>query len=246
MWTDDGLRPIIVGGGANGGIAKTGQMSVQVKICGINNVAAAIAAAEAGARYIGFVFFRKSPRAITPEAAEEIILELKQESFDKGFEMPAIVGLFVDAGEKELSEAAPFLSHFQFHGHEDADRCAELGAEFGVDVIKAIPVTEAADIAAADAFQEAADIFLFDAKPPPGAGRPGGHGISFDWSLLQSYQGATPFLLAGGLSPDNVAEAVAAVRGHTAFIGVDVSSGVETAPGRKDTDLIRAFVTAAG
>lgn len=216
-----------------------------VKICGVRDADTAIAAARAGADFLGFVFFRKSPRFVTPERAEEIILDLKQASFDEGFAMPRIVGLFVDAGEKELAEAAPLLSHFQFHGHESAERCRELGAEFGVEVIKAIPVTGADDAAAASAFEEAADIILFDAKPPPGAARPGGHGVSFDWSALDAYKGETPFLIAGGLTPENVAKAISDKTAHGAFLGVDVSSGVETSPGAKDVDLINAFIAAA-
>ena len=216
-----------------------------VKICGLKDAESAIAAARAGADYLGFVFFRESPRFITPEGAEEIILDLKQAAFDEGFNLPRLVGLFVDAGEKELSEAAPLLSHFQFHGHESAERCEELGLEFGVEVIKAIPVTDAADIAKAKEFEEAADILLFDAKPPPGAGRPGGNGVSFDWTLLSAYAGETPYIVAGGLTPENVAAAVKGQAGRETFLGVDVSSGVESAPGEKDEDLIKAFISAA-
>ena len=213
-----------------------------VKICGVANMDTAITAARAGADYLGFVFFRKSPRFISPEAAEEIVMELKQASFEEGFELPKLVGLFVDAGEKELSEAAPFLTHFQFHGHETPARAEELGLEFAVDVIKAIPVSAAADLALASEYSDAVDILLFDAKPPPGASRPGGHGAPFDWSILTAYDGNTPFMVAGGLSPDNVKEAVAAQKNAAAFLGVDVSSGVEHAPGIKDDALVEAFV----
>ncbi len=216
-----------------------------VKICGVKDAATAIAAARAGADFLGFVFFRKSPRFITPEAAEEIILDLKQAAFDEGFAMPRLVGLFVDAGEKELSEAAPLLTHFQFHGHESPERCSELGLEFGVEVIKAIPVTGKGDVGDAAAYAEAADIILFDAKPPPGAGRPGGNGVSFDWTLLSEYEGETPYIVAGGLTPDNVAEAVKGQAGRESFLGVDVSSGVESAPGEKDDVLVKAFISAA-
>ena len=216
-----------------------------VKICGITDSATALAAARAGADYLGFVFFRKSPRYIAADAAEEIIMELKQSSFDDGFELPRLVGLFVDAGEKELAEAAPLLTHFQFHGHESPERCEELGVAFAMDVIKAIPVTGAEDIAAATAYDGSADILLFDAKPPPGATRPGGHGAPFDWAILDGYTGETPFLVAGGLNPDNVADAVKAQNKAAAFLGVDVSSGVETAPGDKDLALVEAFVSKA-
>ncbi len=215
-----------------------------VKICGVKDIETALAAARAGAGFLGFVFFRKSPRFITPEAAEELILELKQASFNEGFELPKLVGLFVDAGEKELSEVAPFLTHFQFHGHESPERCRDMGADFAVDVIKAASVTGKEDIASAEAYQDMADIILFDAKPPPGAGRPGGNGVSFDWSALAAYSGETPYLVAGGLTPDTVAAAVAAQK-SPAFLGVDVSSGVESAPGKKDEALIKAFIAAA-
>lgn len=218
---------------------------VAVKICGIRDVETAIAATRAGADYLGFVFFRKSPRYLSAEAADEIVVELKQACFEDELALPKLVGLFVDAGEKELSEVAPFLTHFQFHGHEDAERCAEMGAEFGVDIIKAIPVATADDVSACEAFVEAADMFLFDAKPPPGASRPGGHGAPFDLAALKGYAGATPYLIAGGLTPGTVASAVAAQKKADAFIGVDVSSGVESAPGVKDAALVRAFIEAA-
>ena len=218
---------------------------LSVKICGVKSIDTALAAARAGADYLGFVFFRKSPRFISPDLAEEIIVELKQASFDEGFALPKLVGLFVDAGEKELSEAAPFLTHFQFHGHETPERAEELGAEFAVDVIKAIPVSVGGDLALADEYSEAADILLFDAKPPPGAKLPGGNGLAFDWTLLADYDGAAPYLLAGGLTPDNVQEAVKAQKNAAAFLGVDVSSGVETAPGEKDLALVEAFVSSA-
>ena len=219
--------------------------NVAVKICGVRDLDTAIEAARAGADYLGFVFFRKSPRFLSAEAADDIIVELKQTSFDAGFALPKLVGLFVDAGEKELSEVAPFLTHFQFHGHEDAERCAEMGAEFAVDVIKAVPVTTADDVKAADEFLDAADIVLFDAKPPPGAVRPGGHGAPYDWSALQSYRGETPYFVAGGLTPENVSDAILAQKNAAAFMGVDVSSGVETAPGKKDLALIESFIGAA-
>ncbi len=219
--------------------------NVGVKICGVRDLDTALTATRAGADYLGFVFFRKSPRFLSAEAADDIIVELKQASFEEGFALPKLVGLFVDAGEKEMSEVAPILSHFQFHGHEDAERCAEMGTEFAVEIIKAIPVSSADDVAAANGFQDAADMILFDAKPPPGAARPGGHGVEFDWAALQSYSSETPYLVAGGLTPENVAAAVASQQGAEAFLGVDVSSGVETAPGKKSADLVKAFISKA-
>lgn len=216
-----------------------------VKICGVRTTAHALAAVRAGADLVGFVFVPKSPRAIRPDDANDIVTEIKQMSFDEGFALPKFCGLFVDAGEKLLSEAAPFLSHFQFHGHEDAERVAEIRAEFGLEVIKAIGVAEASDFSAVAGFAEAADMLIFDTRPPKGAPLPGGNGEAFDWSILKHYQAETPFLLAGGLNPQNVAKAIKAAKGHTAFAGVDVSSGVELKPGDKDEALIAAFVKAA-
>lgn len=214
-----------------------------IKICGVKTIEAALAAAEAD--FIGFVFFTKSPRAISPEAAEEIVAAVKNACYDGGAEPPHFVGLFVDAGEKLLAETAPFLSHFQFHGREDPERVAEIGAEFGVEMIKALPVAGAEDVAAAAEFEEAADMLIFDARPPNGAERPGGHGEAFDWTLLQHYAGAAPFLVAGGIDEANVAAAIAAAKTRETFAGVDVSSGVERAPGIKDAAKIAAFIKAA-
>lgn len=216
-----------------------------VKICGVKTVGQALAAARAGADLIGFVFVAKSPRAIAPDLANDIVTEVKQLSYEEGFAFPKFCGLFVDAGEKLLGEAAPFLSHFQFHGHEDAERINEIRDEFGVDLIKAVGVASADDFAGVDALAGAADLLLFDARPPKGASLPGGNGEAFDWSLLKHYRGETPFLLAGGLTPETVASAIKAAKGHTAFGGVDVSSGVEVGPGEKDEALIEAFVKAA-
>ncbi len=216
-----------------------------IKICGVKSVDHAVAAARAGAGFIGFVFVAKSPRAIIADAANEIVTEIKQLAYEEGFAVPRFCGLFVDAGEKLLGEAAPFLSHFQFHGHEDADRIAEIRSEFGVEVIKAVGVSDADDFGDLAALAEAADMLLFDARPPKGAVVPGGNGAPFDWSLLQHYRAETPFLLAGGLTPGTVADAIRAANGHPAFAGVDVSSGVEGRPGEKDGALIAAFIKAA-
>ena len=215
-----------------------------VKICGLKDAHMAVAAAAAGADFLGFVFVPKSLRAITSEAAEEIVLEVKQASHDEGIALPKFVGLFVNAGESLLAEAAPFLTHFQFHGAEDAERVAQVGAEFGVETIKAIGVESASDIEAASPFVDAADILLFDAKPPKGTTVTGGRGVAFDWSILSSYQQETPFLVAGGLSPENAADAIGAAKAIPGFLGVDVSSGVEAGPGKKDKALIEEFIKA--
>lgn len=216
-----------------------------VKICGLRTVETACAAARAGADLIGFVFVPKSPRFVAADLANEIVLETKQYCEDEGLGAPRFVGLFVDAGEKLLAETAPFLTHFQFHGHEDAARIIAMRSEFGVEIIKAVGVGEADDLGGIDALADAADLLLFDARPPKGAVLPGGNGATFDWALLRHYRCETPFLVAGGLAPETVAGAISALAGHTAFAGVDVSSGVETRPGAKDEGLIEAFIRAA-
>lgn len=216
-----------------------------IKICGVRTSEVAIECARVGADFIGFVFAPKSPRFVSAENAEAIVADVKRACENERLPTPAFVGLFVDAGEKQLAEVAPFVSHFQFHGHEDADRLSDLRAEFGVEMIKAVGVAEHADLAALAELAEASDYLLFDAKPPKGADRTGGLGVVFDWSHLRAYDQSTPFLLAGGLSPENASAAVAAAAAFPAFAGLDVSSGVERAPGVKDMARIRAFAAAA-
>ncbi len=216
-----------------------------VKICGVKTIDCAIAAARAGADIIGFVFVAKSPRAVAPDLANDIVTEVKQRSYDEGFGVPKFCGLFIDAGEKLLGEAAPFLTHFQFHGHENAERVDEVRRAFGLEIIKAVSVAEASDFDGLDAIAEAADMLLFDSRPPKGAVLPGGNGTAFDWTALKHYRCEAPFLVAGGLNAGNVTEAIHVAKGHTAFAGVDVSSGVEVRPGEKDEALIEAFIKAA-
>ena len=216
-----------------------------VKICGLKTAETALAAARAGADFIGFVFVSKSPRSIAPDAANEIVTEVKWAAEREGFAPPKFTGLFVDAGEKLLGETAPFVSHFQFHGHEDAARVREIREAFGVEIIKAVGVHAPQDFDDIAALAGAADMMIFDARPPKGATREGGNGVAFDWSIIRRYQAETPFLIAGGLTPENVAAAIAAGRGHTAFAGVDVSSGVETRPGEKDAGRIQRFINVA-
>ncbi len=216
-----------------------------IKICGVTTARHALAAARAGADFIGFVFVAKSPRALAADAANDIVTEVKQISYDEGFAAPKFAGLFVDAGERQLGEAASFLTHFQFHGHEDAERINEIRAEFGVGLIKAVGIAGPQDFGGVAELAEAADLLIFDAKRPKGAALAGGNGVAFDWSLLQHYRAETPFLLAGGLKPETVAGAIGAARSHPAFSGVDVSSGVEIRPGEKDEARIAAFITAA-
>ncbi|MCU0986053.1 MAG: phosphoribosylanthranilate isomerase [Acetobacteraceae bacterium] len=214
-------------------------MSITVKICGINDAAGFDAAAEAGADMVGFVFFPASPRAVTLEAAAA--LSARRQGG------PLRVGLFVDADDATLAAtlAALTLDMLQLHGEEGPDRVASIRARFGVAVMKAVGVATRAEVAEATArFAPVADRLLFDAKPPPAGtpgALPGGNAAAFDWSIMQGAAVPVPWLLAGGLTPGNVAEAISTA----AAPGVDVSSGVERARGVKDPALIRAFVTAA-
>ena len=209
-------------------------MAVQVKICGLNDEDAIDAALEAGADYLGFVFFAKSPRAVTAEQAAELT------QFIEGAQK---VGLFVDPDDALLNEVTAHLrlDLLQFHGAETPERLAQVREEYGVPVMKVIPVATKDDLAAAAPFYDVVDMILFDAKPPKGSDLPGGNAVSFDWSILEGFKCPVPWMLAGGLTPANVAEAVKA----TGAKAVDVSSGVETSPGVKDPAKIRAFIAAA-
>ena len=211
-------------------------MSVTVKICGINDAAAFDAAVEAGADMVGFVFYPPSPRAVAP--AQAAALSARHPGGG-----PLRVGLFVNAADGliEAALAALPLDLLQLHGAEDPARCAAIRARFGRPVMKALGVATAVDLDVLDAFAPVVDRFLLDARPPPGASLPGGNAASFDWSLTAGRRIPRPWLLAGGLTPENVAEAVRA----SGASGVDVSSGVERARGAKDPALIRAFVRAA-
>lgn len=206
--------------------------NIRVKICGLTAAADVSAAIEAGAAYVGFVFFGKSPRNVSLAQARTLALGVP----------PGVakVALTVDADDAmldALTDQVP-LDFLQLHGHESPARVAEVKTRYGLPVIKAIGIAEAADLAQIDVYGGAADQLLIDAKPPPGATRPGGNAQAFDWGLIAGRDWPLPWLLAGGLNPDNVAEAVA----RTGARQVDVSSGVEVAPGVKDADLIRAFI----
>lgn len=202
-----------------------------IKICGINSSAALDAAIAARADHAGFVFFAKSPRHLSLTEAAALGTAAAGRI--------GKVGLFVNASDAAIAEAvaAAGLNALQLHGDEPPERAAELRAAFDLPVWKAISVAGAADIARADRYHGAADLVLFDAKTPRDAALPGGLGLAFDWSLLAAYRGALPWGLAGGLGPDNVGEAVRL----TGAPLVDVSSGVETAPGVKDFELIARF-----
>lgn len=211
-------------------------MSVAAKICGLSSPEAVAAAAEGGARYLGFVFYPPSPRAVDPAAAARLIAAVPQGILT--------VGLFVDAADDAIAAALDRtpLDLLQFHGGESAERVAAARRRFGRPVIKAVALAGAQDLATAADYQDVADLLLFDARPPPRpAALPGGNGLAFDWALLAGRSWRVPWMLSGGLTAATLAEAV---RVSGAGI-VDVSSGVERRPGVKDPDRIRAFLAAA-
>lgn len=210
-------------------------MAVSVKICGLNQPEAVAAAVQAGARYLGFVFFEKSPRHVTPVQAAALAAEVPL-----GI---ARVGLFVDPDDATLVStlATVPLDVIQLHGAETPVRVAQVKALTGLPVMKAVGVAEPADLDALWDYGLVADMLLVDAKAPKGAALPGGNGLAFDWRLLAGRQILKPWLLAGGLTPDNVSKALRLTRAQ----GVDVSSGVESAPGVKDPARIRDFIARA-
>ena len=209
-------------------------MALLVKICGINTALAADAAVRAGADFCGLVFHPKSPRHLAFEAARTLADRLRGRT--------QLVALVADADDAFIAAtvAAVKPDFLQLHGHETPERAAAIKSRHGVKLIKAIAVAWAEDLAGAASYTHICDMLLFDAKAPDGA-RPGGHGVAFDWQILRGRTFPRPWLLAGGLSQENVARAVSAANAP----GVDVSSGVETAPGVKSSDLIAAFVAAA-
>ncbi|WP_134726595.1 phosphoribosylanthranilate isomerase [Paracoccus luteus] len=211
-------------------------MPAAVKICGLTRPDHLAVAAEAGARYAGFVFFPRSSRhlGIADAAALAALAPVGM----------ARVGLFVNPDDATLDAtlAQVPLDIVQLHGAETPARVAEVKARTGLPVMKAVGIAGPADLDALWDYALAADLLLVDAKPAPGADLPGGNGLAFDWRLLAGRRMLKPWMLAGGLTPGNVAEAIRL----TGAPAVDVSSGVESAPGVKDPGLIRAFVAAAG
>lgn len=210
-------------------------MDIRVKICGLKERAHVEAAVEAGARYLGFNFFPRSPRSVLiPDAAALALLVP---------EGVAKVALTVDASDAELDAitgSVP-LDMLQLHGTETPERVAEVRARYGLPVMKAIGISGPEDVEQIALFGKVADQLLVDAKAPKGAALPGGNGLPFDWRLIAKKYWPCPWMLAGGLTPENVAEAIRL----TGARQVDVSSGVESAPGVKDAALIRAFIAAA-
>lgn len=211
-------------------------MSVAAKICGLSSEAAVAAAVAGGAAYVGFVFYPRSPRAVSPARAAALCAGVPI-----GIRR---VGMFVDAEDdaiRAVLDVAP-LDILQFHGCETPDRIADAKVRFDRPVMKAIAIAEPADVLAASRYRDAADLLLFDAKPPSRADAlPGGNGLAFDWHLIAGQGWRRPWLLSGGLTAALLPEAVR-ISGATA---VDVSSGVERRPGDKDPDKIREFLRVA-
>ena len=205
-------------------------MSVRVKICGVNSPEAFDAAAEAGADWIGFVFSERSPRYITPASAAFLSGRLRGG--------PARVGLFVDPTNDEIAEAIDNVKLHALQLYAPVERLARIRAIFGVPVWRAIGVEHAADLPEDGGVAAA---LVIEPKAPADATRPGGNGVTLSWAMLHDWTPQTTWLLAGGLTPDNVAQALA----QSGATAVDVSSGVETSPGVKDAGMIAAFVRAA-
>ena len=208
-----------------------------IKICGLSTAETMNAALVAGADMVGLVFHRKSPRSVSLETAASL------SEIARG--RATIVALTVDPSDVGLNaimrHAKPAL--FQLHGSEAPERCAEIQERTDRPVMKAVGVAEPADLAGLPLYAPHVALFLLDAKPPTDAAYPGGQGKTFDWQVLKGIDPRTPFLLSGGLTPENVGKAIATVKSFgLALAGVDVSSGVESAPGVKDITMIQAFI----
>lgn len=210
-------------------------MAIEVKICGINSPAAADAVLHARADFAGLNFHPASPRRVSYEQGATLADRLRGQA--------RVVAVMGDANDEEIAGIVRSVQPaiLQLHGRETPERVAAIRAKFAIPVMKAMPIADASDLAQLAAYEGVADRILFDTKAPPHAAHEGGQGAAFDWRLLRGRRFVRPWMLAGGLKPDNVARAIA-VSGAAA---VDVSSGVETAPGVKSAELVRAFVEAA-
>jgi phosphoribosylanthranilate isomerase len=211
-------------------------MGVKTKICGLSTPEAVQAALDGGAGWLGFMFFAKSPRNISPEAAFRLAQPLRGGAVK-------VVAVTVDPSDEEVDRIARALRPdlIQLHGKETPARVRAIGQRAGVGIIKALPVAESADLAAGAQYESVVDHLMFEGKPAKDADRPGGAGQAFDWTLLSGRRFERPWFLAGGLDPWNLGEAVQ----QSGAPLVDVSSGVERGPGLKDPALIRAFLDAA-
>jgi phosphoribosylanthranilate isomerase len=210
-------------------------MDVQAKICGISTPEAVTAALAGGAAFLGFMFFEKSPRNVAPEAARRLAEPARGKA--------RVAAVLVDPSDAEVDRIAAVLKPdlIQLHGKETPARAHAIAQRTGAGIIKVIPVSEAADLAAAADFEGVVEHLMFETKPPKDAERPGGLGQTFDWTLLAGRRFQRPWLLAGGLDPWNLGEAVQQSGARL----LDVSSGVERGPGLKDPALIAAFLDAA-
>jgi phosphoribosylanthranilate isomerase len=210
-------------------------MSLLVKICGLSTPETLETALEAGADMVGFVFFPPSPRHLSLETGGALGRQVKQRALK--------VALTVDADDATLGNIMDALSPdiLQLHGQESVARLRDIKQRFGRPVMKAVPVATSADLAVLPGYAAIADRILFDARAPKDATRPGGLGAPFDWHLLENLDLKLPYMVSGGLHADNIAEALRL----TGAGGVDVSSGVESAPGVKDPGMIKAFIRAA-
>ena len=210
-------------------------MSETIKICGLSTLPTLKAALNADADMVGFVFFAKSPRHVSFETARSLAAYARGQA--------EIVALSVDADDATLEQIvkATEPDYLQLHGSESPERVQEIQHKFGVSAIKAIGVAEAADFAKAEAYRGKSDALLIDAKPPKGSALPGGNGVAFDWRLAWNFHPKKPWLLSGGLHAGNVATAIL----QSGTRGIDVSSGVESAPGVKDAEKIGTFIDAA-
>ncbi|SBW14953.1 N-(5'-phosphoribosyl)anthranilate isomerase [Brucella sp. 10RB9215] len=209
-------------------------MALDIKICGLKTPEAVAAALDGGATHIGFIFFPKSPRHITPDAAARLRAAATGRA--------KAVAVTVDADDETLDEIVKTVRPYmlQLHGGETPERVRFVKARYNLPVMKAFSIREADDLEAIAPYRGIADRFLFDAKPPKGSELPGGNGISFDWNLLAALDADIDYMLSGGLNADNIAEALL----KTGAPGIDISSGVECAPGEKDVRLIENFFQA--
>ena len=210
-------------------------MGIQVKICGINSLEAADAAIRGGADFAGLNFHAASPRFLKPDLARRLAERMRGRT--------QLVALLSDPTDDVIAETVRLVRPdvVQLHGNEPPERVAAIRSRFAIEILKAVAIADASDFSRVRPYEAVADRLLFDAKAPVGALRPGGHGNAFDWQLLRGRTFSRPWLLAGGLAPENVARAIA-TSGASA---VDVSSGVETSPGTKSAVLIAAFIANA-
>ena len=211
------------------------QSPTRVKICGLTSPESIKGAAQAGATYGGLVFYEKSPRHLSLAKAREVAL-----AAPPGFAKVALVVNPQDAFLEEMLSQVP-IDILQLHGAEQPQRVKQIKQSTGLPIMKALGIATAQDLHEIDRYAEICDQLLIDAKPAPGAKLPGGNGLAFDWQLLENHTWKIPWMLAGGLTPDNVAQAVRVTQARQ----IDVSSGVESAPGLKDMDKMRNFVTQA-